>query len=291
MGQYTVRTPSGDKGPFTVDHLEKLVVAGRLPATISVIEVESGLAIPLADLIVPAQTAPPPEPPRAQPAAPPASPRPATGAPRKAPQSRTGSRKSRRGGMAATPPAARQRITHAPSSHRDHSYARKKSPVAAVVLSAFVVVIVMIGAWGLLRESPGLIIEDYQKRVSGNYSTEFSRVLPQTDEFKALPHVEQVQALAALRDFEAMGGVVEVRLTAKRLRMKMEEKVVKDHPLEIRGRAGPDAFEVVLETPTGRALARVTLTPTGVTIENTVGGRFLWELTRVPTEPSPSASR
>ena len=71
MSEYWVPTKSGNKGPFSIDQLEQLVAAGRLPRTMDVIEVTSELQIALDDLLPSPIAAsptpsppPPPEPPQ-----------------------------------------------------------------------------------------------------------------------------------------------------------------------------------------------------------------------------------
>ena len=120
MSEYMVRTQSGEKGPFTLDQLEKFVAAGKLPVTINVFEVESGLALPLADLVTPIETAPPPVdevPAPAQSA--PARRAPSRSAPsRSAPSSR---------GRRATGGAARTARGSAPGARRSSAGGARKS--------------------------------------------------------------------------------------------------------------------------------------------------------------------
>lgn len=57
---YLVPTKSGEKGPFSVDQLQGLVDAGRLPLTATVIDQETGLQLDVSDICAP------PAPPRSE---------------------------------------------------------------------------------------------------------------------------------------------------------------------------------------------------------------------------------
>ena len=51
MNEFLIRTQKGDQGPFSIEQLERFVAAGKIPRSLSVIEPESGLAVPLDSLL------------------------------------------------------------------------------------------------------------------------------------------------------------------------------------------------------------------------------------------------
>lgn len=48
---YMIRTKSGERGPFSTDQLQELYDRGKIPQSLDVIETNSGLAVPLSDLL------------------------------------------------------------------------------------------------------------------------------------------------------------------------------------------------------------------------------------------------
>ena len=146
MSEYWVPTKSGNKGPFSVDQLEQLVAAGRLPRAMDVIEVASELQIALDDLLpppveavvdpAPVETAPAPKPAPAAPAAPRRAP--SRGGSRGAPP-RGGSRGRATGGARGGRPAARGGRGRAPA------YVAKKSK--APLILGIVIVAIAGGGW------------------------------------------------------------------------------------------------------------------------------------------------
>ena len=146
MSEYWAPTKSGNKGPFSVDQLEQLVAAGRLPRAMDVIEVTSELQIALDDLLPPtAGAATPPSPPPAVLAAPEAPPAPA---PRRAP-SRGGSRAApaRGGSRGAIGGARGARTLPSRGRGRGPAYVPKKSKTPLIL--GIVIGVVALGGLGI----------------------------------------------------------------------------------------------------------------------------------------------
>ncbi len=144
MDGFMIRTKSGDKGPYDIFQLEKLVAAGKIPRTISVIDPETDLSLPLEDLL------PEPPPPSAAATAAPKPPAPPPPPPPSTPPSTTGRRAPVRGGAKQSKKKIKERmIAHKPVAGaaplRTSRYVgspHKKSPVAAILLTLIVLGVV-----------------------------------------------------------------------------------------------------------------------------------------------------
>ena len=143
MDGFLIRTASGDKGPFDIFQLEKLVAAGKIPRTLSVIDPETGLSLPLVDLLPeePLDVSLPTEALPEDPAGPTALPAHHRSGAVRAP-TRGGRAKGRGKRRSREPRPVAHRLARGAAPHRASRYTgtlHKKSKVAPILLIIFVV--------------------------------------------------------------------------------------------------------------------------------------------------------